>query len=216
MHTNEFLSRIQHRVGLLDVKVILDIGSRHAKESESLLRALPWAKAYAFECNPIVLPECYATAAQNKNITIVPKAVCAHDAKVRFYPTESFSHGASSIFKFNPDDPLYAVNPHRAQAEIDVEGTRIDTWCKQNSIESIDLVWMDVQGAELYALEGFGDMLKTVKAIQTEVGIRQVYLGQSLYPDIDLFMWQNGFEKIYEEPYNPEGMDTNVIYVNGR
>jgi len=50
---------------------------------------------------------------------------------------------------------------------------------------------MDVQGAELEVLEGFGEMLKNVKIIILETSFSENYIGGSTFPEI-----HNFFEKI--------------------
>ena len=40
---------------------------------------------------------------------------------------------------------------------------------KQAGIRRFDLVWTDLQGAELLALLGMGEMLHTVRALQLEI-----------------------------------------------
>jgi hypothetical protein len=47
-----------------------------------------------------------------------------------------------------------------------------DDFCKENGIESIDLLKIDVEGAEFMVLEGFANMLKNnaIRIIQFEYG----------------------------------------------
>lgn len=60
--------------------------------------------------------------------------------------------------------------------EIDkVRSIRMDTYCRLNNISSIDFVWMDVQGAELDVLSGFGDMLDKTRYIFTEYSDDELY-----------------------------------------
>jgi FkbM family methyltransferase len=205
-----------NRVDLRNVRYIADIGSRHAHEADLLSVFFCKAKAFAFECNPEVLPECYATASQNKGLSIIPCALFSYDGKIKFYQTESFSKGASSLYKFNPDDDLYKQNPHREQREVEVDCMRMDSFCKSRQIPWIDIVWMDVQGAELEVLKGFGEMLTTVRAIATEAGLRNVYLGQSLKDDIEKYLADAGFAPAVQFLGSTNAMETNIVYLNHR
>src|SRR5918994_1153850 len=69
-----------------------------------------------------------------------------------------------------------------------VETMRLDRFCDAHSIERIDLVYLDVQGAELMVLRGAGDYLTRIGAVWLEVGARELYDGQPLKDDVELFM----------------------------
>ena len=47
---------------------------------------------------------------------------------------------------------------------------RYDNWSNKNNIELVDLVWMDVQGAESDVLEGIGSELINIRYIWLEYG----------------------------------------------
>ena len=65
-----------------------------------------------------------------------------------------------------------------------------------------DLIFADIQGAELYALQGLGKYLGGVKAMQLEVEFREMYSGQPLYEDLMLFLNQNNFQEIWQVKYH--------------
>lgn len=77
-----------------------------------------------------------------------------------------------------------------------IEMRRLDAYCKQNKIDHIDFIHMDVQGAELKVLEGAGDMLRSIDIIWMEVGNIEMYRGQPLKGEIENFMQRNGFIKV--------------------
>ncbi len=57
----------------------------------------------------------------------------------------------------------------------------------------IDLIWMDLQGAELLALESAGALLERTRYVYTEVSHRPIYQGQCLFDDVDAFLKARGF-----------------------
>lgn len=59
--------------------------------------------------------------------------------------------------------------------------------------ERIDLLKIDVQGAELLALKGAVDTLKRINMIWTEISFRPIYDGSALFPDIHTFLTEAGF-----------------------
>jgi FkbM family methyltransferase len=58
---------------------------------------------------------------------------------------------------------------------VEVKSIRMETYCSQNNINSIDFVWMDVQGAEEEVLKSFGDYINKVKYIFTEYSEDELY-----------------------------------------
>ena len=80
---------------------------------------------------------------------------------------------------------------------IKVKSKRIDTLIKENSIniKDHDFVNIDIQGAELLALKGFGEYLQSVKYIYTEVNTNFLYKNCCLINEIDEFLSQFNFQR---------------------
>lgn len=183
-----------------DPKVILDLGARDCLEAIEFSNKYPSAKIYSFECNPESIAVCNVNIQAKNNITLVPKACREYTGKTIFFPVStnpplgySPNIGASSIFKASGHmitEPIY-------QTVTEVDCTRIDDWAKDNSITKIDVVWMDLQGAELLALQGFGKLIETVSVIHTEVTYKELYSGQNLYIELHNFLESNGFIQTY-------------------
>jgi FkbM family methyltransferase len=62
---------------------------------------------------------------------------------------------------------------------INVKTKRLDTYCIENNIEKIDFIWMDVQGAELNIIKGFGDFKNKIHYIYTEYSDEELYENQA-------------------------------------
>lgn len=58
---------------------------------------------------------------------------------------------------------------------------------------------MDIQGAELKALKGMGDLLKNCIAVYTEVNVKELYKGCALLPEIDAYLESVGFTGVEEQ-----------------
>lgn len=201
-----FLGSVErHGVRLEDVRVFADVGSRDAKVAMRAKTHLPAAHVYAFECNPDALSICRHNLRGRDGVTLVEKAVCNTDGPVQFHaidpertltPHADGNIGASSLFIANPEYPLEKY----AQRAITVEGVRLETWAKAAGVAAVDLLWLDLQGAELMALRGMGPLLGTVKAIFTEVAYKPVYLGQPLAGEMMRFFGANGFSLLQALP----------------
>lgn len=77
---------------------------------------------------------------------------------------------------------------------------RFDDLMKQANIDldGYDFVNLDIQGAELEALKGFGDILKNpqVKAVYTEVNFEELYVGAPHISEITKFLEELGFKLV--------------------
>lgn len=58
---------------------------------------------------------------------------------------------------------------------------------------------LDIQGAELKALKGMGDLIKNCVAVYTEVNVKELYKGCALLPEMDAYLGQLGFVGVEEQ-----------------
>jgi len=192
----EFL-RIQG-VDFATLGVIFDIGSRDGLQALEFSRLFPEARIVAIECNPATLEKCRRNLAPEPRITLVDKAINAHTGRCTFHPIDPArtvttwkdgNPGASSLFVATGDYPVETYFQNR----VEVDCTRLDDLCEKLQIDAIDLIWMDLQGAELIALQSAGVLLEKVRYIYTEVSHRPIYKGQCLFDDVDAFLTAQGF-----------------------
>ena len=65
---------------------------------------------------------------------------------------------------------------------------RLDTIMNKHNIPFVDIIWMDLQGAELLALKGLGNKLSSVEYINTEACHKAIYTDQALFPEINDYL----------------------------
>ena len=207
-----FIKAIEPHVDFKDVKTILDIGSRDLEQSKELHTVFPHAHIHAFEPNP----ESYAKCVEEcpPYVTVHPYAVLDYDGETTFYNVpQAENKGASSIFE--PTEFVVGVDMMTIE-KIKVPTTRIDSWAKGMGINSIDLCWLDVQGAEIPALKGFGSLLGTVQAIATEAETGALYFGNrkyepTQYNELKEYLEEQGFEETsYDQPWP---FECDITYV---
>lgn len=196
--------------------VIFDVGSRDGAQSVEFYHAFPHARIYAFECNPNTLDLCRANIAPFADrITLIEGAVCDYDGRIAFYPIDpertittwaDGNPGASSLFRSNGQ---YTVETY-VQNETEVPCHRLDTVMRDHGIERVDLVWMDIQGAELLALQGMGAHLDGVDYLHVEVSHRAIYDGQVLFDQLDAFLRRRRFQPI--SAVSRRGWQEDVVY----
>jgi FkbM family methyltransferase len=196
--------------------VIFDIGSRDCAQSIEFYKYFPNSKIYAFECNPNTLEICRQNIKlYNDRITLIEGAVCDYNGTIKFFPInqektvttwKDGNPGASSIFKSNGK---YTVETY-IQDEITTQCHRLDTVMDKYNISKVDIIWMDLQGAELLALNGLGNHLHNVRYIHTEVSYKEMYSGQVMFKELNDFILSYNF--IIKNNLSFNGWQEDVIY----
>jgi FkbM family methyltransferase len=205
--TKKLISNIKDKIDFNSINTILDIGSRDGCQSLELNRWFPHAKIYAFE--PV--PNNYEFTVKNvqgvDNIRALPYAINSFHGKTKFYEVYNGNVGASSLLK--------TTNHWRSsqwvQKEIEVECIVLSDWLKENDVNQVDLIWMDVQGAEKIVIDSLGDYLNEVKVIATEVGLQELYVNSTTKNELDKLL--GGFIALDESPESSM-TEMDIIYIN--
>jgi FkbM family methyltransferase len=192
------LSRAVRRLLKKKVEVVVEVGARDCAETVGLHGQFPGARIIAFECNPETIPLCRGRVKGISNITLVEKAVADREGEISFFPVESaetasrrmgVNPGASSIFRASGK---YVVEKY-TQKEIKVPVTTLAREMSDRNISAIDVLWLDIQGAELVALKGLGEKLSSVGLIHAEVEFVEIYEHQPLFGGVKAFLNERGF-----------------------
>lgn len=90
-------------------------------------------------------------------------------------------------------------HPHIFVTEkISVSSKRLDSLVLENdiNIKDYDFLNIDIQGAELLALRGMGDLLSSINYIYTEVNVSYLYKDCALIGEIDEYLSKFDFERV--------------------
>ena len=206
--THSFIKHLSKHIEFDNIKIILDIGSRDACQSLEFNRWFPNAKIYAFEPVQSNANWCSNATRNIENITIVPNAVGLENKKILFNVVTNGNVGASSIYKVSNHPRSRAW----AQIEVEVDCIRLDDWLIQNEIEKVDLMWVDVQGAEKLVFNGMSDFLRNVDGIATEIGLVPLYEGATSREELDVILCED-FQLLELQP-EPQQTEADAIYLN--
>lgn len=192
-------ARVAHALLGDAVRSVVEVGARDCRETLGFRALYRDARIYAFECNPATLPLCRERVAGQPGITLVERAVSDRAGRLRFYPIDPaatpagrYNPGASSLLRASG---AYEHEDY-VQTEIEVEAVTLEGFMREAGLEDIDLLWMDIQGAELAALRGLGERIAAVKLIHLEAEFVEIYAGQPLFPEVRSFLEAHGFRFI--------------------
>lgn len=177
------------------IHTIVECGSRDCLDAIELNKYYHPDMIYSFECNPESIPVCKENIEGIGNIKLIEKAVYNENGIVDFYPTDmkrsiDKNIGASSLLWHRDNKNEFF------QKKIQVESIRLDSFIIWNGIADIDLLCMDLQGAEHIAIESLGERLSDVNYIIMEVSFVSHYEGDMLRGDMRRFMNTRGFDTI--------------------
>lgn len=176
-----------------DVNIIVELGSRDGKDAILLRDHFDADLVIAFECNPSAISECERVLANEKNILFVPLAVWHENGTIPFHPVVNGNTGASSAFKANVAYPYETYQ----QSTVDVPAVRLEDWWDENMGDlKMDLLCMDLQGAELNAMNGMGDLLYDPRYVITECQFKNIYHDTPVYDDLEKYLHKYNFKGI--------------------
>lgn len=208
----------QH-IDMSKVDVVFELGSRDCKDALAIYREYRPITVYSFECNPEAVAICRQTLKDfkwvTKNIHLVERAVWSEQKTIEFFSvvdSKDVAHvniGASSCFEVKKD---YVEK--FTQKKVQVPAVRLDAFLKERSINKIDLLCVDLQGAEYHALLGLGEGLKDVSYIIVELETEPIYQGQHLFGAVEKYLNENGF-KLKESVMETEKFG-DFLFVNQR
>jgi len=193
---------------------ILHVGAHRGQEASkyySMKKSVFWVEA---------MPNTYQQLIENIKIYENQRAVCAlvssEDEKVYNFNISNNMEGvSSSIFKFgsfsNGDASLWPELNLTMVNTIELKSKKIDTLINENSLDvtQYDFWVIDVQGAELLALQGAEQSISKCNFILAEVSQGEVYQNGVLYPELKNFLMSKGFVPAYE----PKKIHDDVLFL---
>lgn len=180
-----------HRFLLVEpaaVELIVIAGGHYAFEVDRMLQCYPQAQFVIFEASARYAGTLKSRFADEPRVKCEHMAVTDHCGSLSFH--EMTSEGTGSILV-----PDVTKGLNRAEDSV-VECTTLDEYfvSRRGSLPRVDLLWCDVQGAELKVLQGATELLKRCQALFLEISIGQVvYCGGASFDELDSHLRSAGF-----------------------
>lgn len=180
--------RLHHSIFNLDwiedPEIIFDVGAWDFGDSIRFKNRFPDAEVYSFE----LMQENYnrfSPLAESIGIKTYNLGVSDEDGEARYYRSYH-SHGDNAQSSLLEPSPLYKEKygdmVRHEEAEDIAKCMTISSFCLQNKISNIDVLHIDVEGAEGKVLDGLGDLRPTL--IFAEFLIDGGWKGQQSFEEI--------------------------------
>jgi len=205
--------------------VVFDIGACEGEDSIRYARMFPRSRVFTFEplpANQAIIRANFIRYGLDR-AELVPLALSNRAGPADFHVSAGRPAGAADEATWNYGNKSSSLLPPTSSTpmhgwiqfpeKITVACETLDAFCAQRSIERIDFIHLDVQGAEGAVLAGAEQMLSHVGAIWMEVSNQELYRGQKLRTDIERLMRSRGFWLAHHEQREIEG---DQFYVNLR
>jgi len=173
---------------------VLHLGANTGQEAEAYhrhgIKQVIWVEA---------LPDLFHRLEQNVKQFPGHRSLCAcvSDTDGKEVPFFVASNGgqSSSFLKFGTHEQEHPSVHFTRQ--VNMVTVRVDTLLKEKGIQLEGNGWFlnaDLQGAELLALKGMGDLLWKFEHAYIEVNTRELYVGCPFVGEIDAYLRDFGFQ----------------------
>ncbi|MEG4227930.1 FkbM family methyltransferase [Microcoleus sp. N9_B2] len=179
---------------------VIHVGAHEGTEI-STYQAMGVQKVLFVEANPVVFERLQANIAGVPNVQAVNCAVSNENGTVNLRVTSIDQ--SSSILQLKRHLELYPSIQETHQVEV--QSRTIDTLLQELQLNPYDfnILNIDIQGAELLALQGAANWLKYVSGINTEVNYEELYDGCALIEQLDEFLEMHGFQRVATITHHP-------------
>lgn len=191
--TKEYLQQF-----LPENPVIVEAGGHIGRDAIQMAKTWPLGQIHTFE--PV--PHLYAQLVENTqpypNISTYNIALSDTTGLDQMNISSAECDAVSSMLA---PKQFLEKRPDVSFMSQTVPTIRLDDWAQQHNIDHVDLMWLDLQGYELVALQAAEHLLKTVKVIHTEVSIVERYASNPLYDEVKAWLEARGFVLQAESMY---------------
>jgi FkbM family methyltransferase len=211
---------IRDAVALLSggVRTVVDAGANIGYVAEQLHQAFPGAHVYCFEPTPDTFATLSTRLGGRPAFTLHQLAVSDQVGTATFNITRNSS--VSSLLEHSAYNRAHwAAKP---LPPITVRTTTLDTFMGEQKLSEIDLLKLDVEGAEVMALKGAKAALagSKISAIMLEAMLQPMYRGQPLLWDVVAHLREHDYQlyNIYEisESTIRQALFCNALFLSPR
>lgn len=180
--------------------VIVEAGALDGSDTVRLAAQWPTATVHAFEPVPSAYAQLAAKVDGLPNVRTYQCALAAETGSQEMF-ISSAADGTDrpdSSSLLAPTGHLDEIPQVRFNTKVMVETWTLDDWAARESLQSVDLMWLDMQGLELSVLKASQKTLATASAVVMEVSRREMYAGSALYPEVVAWMEEAGFSLVID------------------
>ena len=161
------------------------------------------------EANPKIIDDLKDHTSQYINQKVIQALLSDEDNKLENFNISSNDGASSSIFSFGSYKKIH--EKIKMTNVMKLKTSTLDTIIKkeQINVDKYNFWVVDLQGAELLALKGANEMIKSCKFMYIEISKEDIYKNGANWYELNDFLKKKNFIPVWE----PEGIHTDVLYI---
>lgn len=182
---------------LSDSPIIVEAGAFDGRDTVAFSKRWPNGQVYAFEPLPTLAQKVRLATSSCSNVTVIESAFASTDAptiNLFSFDSEATEHGSSSLLP--PGDHLEVAPEIVFNKEVTVSAITADRWHHSVGSPVIDLLWLDLQGAELLVLQKGEALINATRCCHIEVSKKPLYEGGATFKEVKNFFSSRGFKLV--------------------
>lgn len=200
--------------------LVLDVGAHIGQSNRLFRRMFPNATIWSIEPDPDAFAALNASVDDSLPGGCVQVAFADRTGQGKFH--RNLIGHTNSLYALNANS-TDSINLTQARSEgrhaapvsqvIDVDLQQLDRFCEERGIAAIDLLKIDVQGAEVDVLRGASEMLAETTAVVVEISFYDLYERSNSFLDVESLLVPAGlrFYALAEVSDNPMNGRTDWV-----
>jgi len=199
--------------------IFFDIGASVGHFTQSICGEYQIEKGIIIEPIAKMIPILEEKFSNREVFKIINAVVSDTNTEVDFYFNEEFD-SISSLLKIHYDKPELLSLNIKEPVQTKVQALTLDHLFKTHQLSNIDLIKIDVQGAEHLVLQSASNALKRTKMVYTEFSFKPLYENSSTFFDLYKILYDNEFCLVnISQGYtssNGELLQGDALFINKR
>ena len=160
---------------------IIEIGCHDGENTQWFVDQFQDPVIHCFEPDPRVIDKFSKRFSKITGVHLHPFALGNISGRMLFHQSSNSDPGSDwdASGSLMPPKNHFSEFPWvKFDSSIEVNVETLDSFCEKNSIVEVDLIWMDVQGAELGVIAGGRRTFEMARYLVTEYSNKELYEGQ--------------------------------------
>jgi FkbM family methyltransferase len=173
-------------------RFVIDAGANRGAFTDAFLRLHRPERVVLVEAIPELAEKLRARYGGDARISVASAALFDRNGEAQFEINRS--EASSSLLPIDPRNSKWFGRDLAVARTIKVQTLTLPELLRQQKLETVDLLKLDLQGAERLVLTGGSEVLDRVHVIYTEVFFEPLYAGAWLFWETNEFLASRGFK----------------------
>jgi FkbM family methyltransferase len=176
----------------LNYRYVIDAGANRGSFTDAFLRLHRPERVILVEPLPDLAESLRARYAGDPRISIVAAALSDRNGEAQFQINRS--EASSSLLPIDPRNSKWFARDLNVARTVQVPTMTLPELMSREGLQTVDLLKLDLQGAERLVLTGGAEVLDRIQVIHTEVFFEQLYAGAWLFWETNEYLSHRGFK----------------------